>query len=157
MRGVRMADKNVCPTGQEESVSESVTVAVGKSAPRFKLAASTGKTISLEDYKGKQVVVLYFYPRADTPGCTTEACGFRNAWTDYERAKVAVLGVSPDPIDDVVKFANKHRLTFPLLAEARVRAVKQASSPPAVQARTRKLFTRQSWPVDRSLMRVVSP
>jgi peroxiredoxin Q/BCP len=98
-------------------VSESVAVAVGKSAPRFKLPASTGGTVALEDFKGKQVVVLYFYPRADTPGCTTEACGFRNAAPEYERAKVAVLGVSPDSLVDVEKFARKHRLNFPLLAD----------------------------------------
>src|SRR5438477_13191146 len=90
---------------------------MGRSAPKFKLPSSEGKIISLDDYKGKQIVVLYFYPRADTPGCTTEACGFRDALADYDRAKVAVLGISPDPVQDVTKFAEKFHLNFPLLAD----------------------------------------
>lgn len=93
-------------------------VAVGKSAPKFRLPASTGKTISLDDYKGKQTLVLYFYPRADTPGCTTEACAFRDALADYDKAKVAVLGISPDDQKAVTKFADKFHLNFPLLADA---------------------------------------
>src|SRR2546423_5095531 len=90
---------------------------IGNAAPAFELPASDGRTIGLEDFKGKQVVVLYFYPRADTPGCTTEACGFRDALADYDRATVAVLGVSPDPVNDVTKFAEKFHLNFPLLAD----------------------------------------
>ena len=61
---------------------------------------------------------MYFYPRADTPGCTKEACGFRDALADYDKAKVAVLGISPDPVEDVAKFAQKFHLNFPLLADA---------------------------------------
>jgi peroxiredoxin Q/BCP len=91
--------------------------AVGKTAPNFSLPSSTGKTISLADYKGKQTVVLYFYPKADTPGCTKEACGFRDALADYDRANVAVLGISPDPVKAVEKFGNKFTLNFPLLAD----------------------------------------
>lgn len=91
-------------------------IAVGKKAPSFKLASSTGKPISLSDYEGK-TVVLYFYPRADTPGCTTEACGFRDAAADYNKAKIVVLGVSPDTEKDVTKFATKFHLNFPLLAD----------------------------------------
>lgn len=91
--------------------------AVGEVAPSFSLPASTGGAISLEDLRGKQVVVLYFYPRADTPGCTKEACGFRDALADYDKAKVAVLGVSPDPVKAVEKFATKFHLNFPLLAD----------------------------------------
>ena len=90
---------------------------IGKPAPAFNLPASTGKTISLADFKGKQIVVLYFYPRADTPGCTTEACGFRDALADYDKSRVAVLGISPDPVKDVTKFAEKFHLNFPLLAD----------------------------------------
>lgn len=91
--------------------------AVGKPAPKFTLPASDGRTISLDDFKGKQIVVLYFYPKADTPGCTKEACGFRDALADYDRAKVAVLGISPDPVKAVDKFATKFHLNFPLLAD----------------------------------------
>ena len=91
---------------------------IGKSAPKFSLPSSTDEEISLEQFKGKKMVVLYFYPRADTPGCTKEACGFRDALADYDRAKVAVLGISPDETEDVQKFAQKFHLNFPLLADA---------------------------------------
>ena len=90
---------------------------VGSKAPTFKLPASNGETIDLADYKGKRVV-LYFYPRADTPGCTKEACGFRDAIASYKKLDIPVFGVSPDPIDDVKKFADKFQLNFPLLADA---------------------------------------
>jgi peroxiredoxin Q/BCP len=90
---------------------------IGKTAPQFKLPSSTGKEISLADFKDKQVVVLYFYPKADTPGCTKEACGFRDALAEYDKAKIAVLGISPDPEKDVTKFGSKFELNFPLLAD----------------------------------------
>jgi peroxiredoxin Q/BCP len=91
---------------------------VGKPAPAFKLPASGGKTISLDDFAAKKTVVLYFYPKADTPGCTKEACGFRDALAEYDKAKIAVLGISPDPVADVQAFADKFHLNFPLLADA---------------------------------------
>src|SRR5689334_230311 len=87
-------------------------------APQFNLPSSTGDNISLKDFANKKTVVLYFYPRADTPGCTKEACGFRDALADYDKANVAVLGISPDPEEDVTKFAEKFHLNFPLLADA---------------------------------------
>jgi thioredoxin-dependent peroxiredoxin len=90
----------------------------GSKAPSFKLPSSEGNTISLADFAGKKTVVLYFYPKADTPGCTKEACGFRDALADYDRANVAVLGISPDPVEAVTKFAGKFHLNFPLLADA---------------------------------------
>jgi peroxiredoxin Q/BCP len=89
----------------------------GDVAPRFKLPTSTGETIDLADFKGKRIV-LYFYPKADTPGCTTEACGFRDAIAGYKKLDVPVFGISPDPIDDVKAFAEKFNLNFPLLADA---------------------------------------
>jgi len=91
---------------------------IGQSAPLFKLNSSTAQTVNLADFKEKKTVVLYFYPRADTPGCTKEACGFRDALADYDAANVAVLGISPDPVDDVTKFGNKFHLNFPLLADS---------------------------------------
>lgn len=90
----------------------------GTPAPDFSLPSSAGKTIRLDDFAGKKTVVLYFYPKADTPGCTKEACGFRDAIAEYDRANVAVLGISPDPVKDVEKFAAKFHLNFPLLADA---------------------------------------
>jgi len=97
---------------------ESKVPAVGTPAPKFTLPSSGGKTIALDDFRGKKTVVLYFYPKADTPGCTTEACGFRDALADYDRANVAVLGISPDPVGDVDNFSGKFHLNFPLLADA---------------------------------------
>src|SRR3954469_9555524 len=106
------------PKPESQTMSQpSAAAAVGRSAPKFALPSSDGKPISLDDFKGKQIVVLYFYPRADTPGCTTEACAFRDALADYDKAKVAVLGISPDPEKDVTKFARKFHLNFPLLAD----------------------------------------
>jgi peroxiredoxin Q/BCP len=99
-------------------MSESTIPQAGKPAPTFKLPTSDGRTISLSDFKGKQTVVLYFYPRADTPGCTKEACGFRDALANYDKAHIAVLGISPDPVDDVKNFSDKFHLNFPLLADA---------------------------------------
>jgi peroxiredoxin Q/BCP len=90
----------------------------GQAAPTFALPASTGETIDLSSFRGKKVVVLYFYPRADTPGCTKEACGFRDALEGFDKQKIAVLGISPDPVEDVTKFAKKFHLNFPLLADA---------------------------------------
>jgi peroxiredoxin Q/BCP len=100
------------------SIPSSSIPAVGSPAPAFKLPSSAGREIGLADFIGKQTVVLYFYPKADTPGCTKEACGFRDALADYDKAHVAVLGISPDPVADVNGFAGKFHLNFPLLADA---------------------------------------
>jgi peroxiredoxin Q/BCP len=89
---------------------------VGDDAPDFTLPNQHGDPVSLSDYRGRRVV-LYFYPRADTPGCTTEACGFRDAWDDYADADVAVLGVSDDPVSDLADFADEYDLPFELLAD----------------------------------------
>lgn len=90
--------------------------AVGAKAPAFKLAANTGQTIALKDYLGKNVV-LYFYPRDDTPGCTTEACAFRDQSAKFVSAETAVLGVSTDTVESHQKFIAKYSLPFPLLAD----------------------------------------
>jgi thioredoxin-dependent peroxiredoxin len=99
-------------------MAEQTMPQVGEQAPDFRLPSSLGKDIELKELRGQKTVVLYFYPKADTPGCTKEACGFRDAAADYNRADVAVLGISPDPVEDVTKFGNKFSLNFPLLADA---------------------------------------
>jgi peroxiredoxin Q/BCP len=99
-------------------MAESAIVPVGNPAPKFSLPSSTGGSVDLSSYKAKQTVVLYFYPRADTPGCTKEACGFRDALAEYDKSKVAVLGISPDAVKEVTRFAEKFKLNFPLLADA---------------------------------------
>jgi peroxiredoxin Q/BCP len=89
----------------------------GDKAPDFTLPNQNGDPVKLSDLKG-QTVVLYFYPRAATPGCTTQACGVRDRGADYEAAGARVIGVSPDPVADVRKFAEKYGLEFTLLADA---------------------------------------
>lgn len=88
----------------------------GTSAPDFTLPDETGMARSLSDYRG-QPVVLYFYPKDDTPGCTTEACNFRDDYTAYQEAAVQILGVSPDSPTSHTKFKQKYNLPFPLLAD----------------------------------------
>jgi peroxiredoxin Q/BCP len=89
---------------------------VGDKAPPFKAADQDGNSVSLRDFKG-QKVVLYFYPKDDTPGCTKEACSFRDGWAKFRRRKVAVLGVSVDDEKSHKKFAEKYSLPFTLLAD----------------------------------------
>jgi len=85
----------------------------GAKAPAFKLAASTGQTIDLKDFAGKNVV-LYFYPKADTPGCTKEALAFSRLRAEFAKADTAILGVSADPVSSQDKFKSKHKLTIAL-------------------------------------------
>lgn len=88
----------------------------GKAAPAFTLANAQGDKISLKDLKGKDVI-LYFYPRDNTPGCTKEACGFRDLWSEIEALGVVVLGVSPDTGESHERFAAKFNLPFTLLSD----------------------------------------
>ncbi len=88
----------------------------GESAPDFELPDEDGNLVKLSSLRGKPVVV-YFYPKADTPGCTTQACGVRDHRGDYEKAGATVLGISPDPVSKVKRFHEKFGLNFPLLAD----------------------------------------
>ncbi len=88
----------------------------GKPAPDFELTTDSGDTVSLSSLRGQQVV-LYFYPKDDTPGCTAQACGIRDVYGDFERAGAIVLGVSPDDEGSHVKFKQKYELPFTLLAD----------------------------------------
>lgn len=90
---------------------------IGKTAPDFTLPSTTGEPISLRQFKGKKTVVLYFYPKDETPGCTREACDFRDHHADFERQGVVVLGVSTDGLDSHRQFTSKHHLPFTLLAD----------------------------------------
>jgi thioredoxin-dependent peroxiredoxin len=92
-------------------------LAAGDKAPDFTLPDQDGSDVSLSDLAG-QTVVLYFYPRADTPGCTTQACCVRDRSADYAAAGARVIGVSPDPVEAVKKFEDKYGLAFTLLADA---------------------------------------
>jgi peroxiredoxin Q/BCP len=88
----------------------------GKAAPAFTLEDAKGKQVSLDDFAGKNVI-LYFYPKDDTPGCTKEACGFRDSWKDIQKANAVVLGVSADGGESHQKFISKYKLPFPLLSD----------------------------------------
>jgi thioredoxin-dependent peroxiredoxin len=89
----------------------------GQAAPDFTLPDQDGEPVSLSQFRGRRVV-LYFYPKADTPGCTTQACGIRDHVEEYDAAGAVVLGVSPDPVKAVKKFHDKQGLNFALLADA---------------------------------------
>jgi len=91
-------------------------VAEGQPAPDFELQSDSGETVKLSELRGKQVV-LYFYPKDDTPGCTAQACGIRDVYGEFERAGAVVLGVSPDDERSHVKFKEKYGLPFTLLAD----------------------------------------
>jgi thioredoxin-dependent peroxiredoxin len=88
----------------------------GDMAPDFTLQSDSGETVKLSELRGKQVV-LYFYPKDDTPGCTTQACGIRDVYAEFERAGAVVLGVSPDDEASHVRFKEKYHLPFALLAD----------------------------------------
>jgi peroxiredoxin Q/BCP len=88
----------------------------GSQAPDFELPDQDGRAVKLSDFRG-QPAVVYFYPKADTPGCTTQACGVRDRHADYAKAGATVLGISPDPVAKVKKFHEKQALNFPLLAD----------------------------------------
>jgi thioredoxin-dependent peroxiredoxin len=90
---------------------------VGEPAPDFSLDTYDGKPVSLGDFRDKQSVVLYFYPKDDTPGCTKEACAFRDLSSDFAAKNAVILGVSPDDVESHIAFRDKFSLPFPLLAD----------------------------------------
>ena len=93
-----------------------MTLTVGTNAPAFTVKDTNGNTVSLSDFAGK-TVVLYFYPKDDTPGCTKQACSFRDSMSDYQNKDVVVLGVSADDEASHQQFTQKYNLNFPLLAD----------------------------------------
>jgi thioredoxin-dependent peroxiredoxin len=93
-----------------------MTLKVGDRAPDFKLNGDSGQEITLSSFKGKKVI-LYFYPKDDTPGCTRQACGFRDNYSRLQDANTVVLGISPDSVARHVKFKQKQKLPFPLLSD----------------------------------------
>jgi peroxiredoxin Q/BCP len=117
----------------------------GDLAPDFALAANTGGTIALHDFRGKQTVVLYFYPKDDTPGCTIEACGFRDTFVAYEKAGAMILGVSLDTLPSHEKFATKFSLPFPLLSDEN-----QAVSKAYGVYKLKKMYGKEYWGIERT-------
>lgn len=97
----------------------------GKKAPVFELVSASGETIELKKYLGKKNIVLYFYPKDDTPGCTQQACGFRDAIKTIEKADAVVLGVSADSLAAHTKFQKKYDLPFDLLSDSEKAVIKK--------------------------------
>ncbi len=97
-------------------MAETTHLTAGDKAPDFTLPDADGDSVSLRDFRGQRVVV-YFYPAAMTPGCTTQACDFRDNLAELNDAGVAVVGISPDPLEKLVEFREKESLTFPLLSD----------------------------------------
>jgi peroxiredoxin Q/BCP len=93
-----------------------MTLQIGDIAPDFTLAEANGNSVSLSDFRGSRVI-LYFYPRDNTPGCTKEACSFRDTYPDYQSHNIVILGVSNDDAKSHQKFIRKHQLPFPLLCD----------------------------------------
>jgi len=98
-------------------MANNVLPVIGRPAPDFSLPSTTGENISLKQFKGKKTVVLYFYPKDETPGCTREACDFRDHAEEFETARVVVLGVSTDGLESHQHFKEKQKLPFPLLSD----------------------------------------
>jgi peroxiredoxin Q/BCP len=119
-------------------------VEVGRSAPDFSLKDQTGATVRLRDFRG-QLVVLYFYPKDDTPGCTNEACQFRDAETAFAKAGAVVLGVSLDDQASHRKFIAKHRLPFSLLCDEDGRVSKAYGV-----YKRKNMYGRMYWGIERS-------
>ena len=92
-------------------------VQVGDVAPDFTLTSQTGESVNLKDFRGQKAVVLYFYPKDDTPGCTAEACAFRDSYTIFQETGAEVIGVSADSPQDHQNFINKYNLPFTLLSD----------------------------------------
>ena len=109
--------KTMNPAPSPSQPTQAAVLEVGQKAPPFTLLDDNGKKVSLSDFKGKKVV-LYFYPKDDTPGCTREACAFRDGLEDLRESGAVVLGVSADSVESHKKFATKYDLNFPLLSDS---------------------------------------
>ncbi|MGH7740451.1 MAG: thioredoxin-dependent thiol peroxidase [Candidatus Eiseniibacteriota bacterium] len=106
-------------------MTTSLLPVIGRTAPDFSLPSTTGENVSLRQFKGKQTVILYFYPKDDTPGCTKEACDFRDFAADFEKHHAVILGVSTDTLESHQHFREKRKLPFPLLSDADATVSKQ--------------------------------
>lgn len=104
--------------------NKSKELKVGDKAPNFLLKDAFGKSYNLKSFKGKSPVIVYFYPKAGTPGCTKEACGIRDDWSKFKKNGIIVFGVSVDTKSEIKEFIHKYNLNFPLLSDANKRVSK---------------------------------
>jgi thioredoxin-dependent peroxiredoxin len=116
---------------------------IGDLAPDFRLPSSRNKEVTLKEFKGKDVI-LYFYPKDDTPGCTAEACSFRDHESDLSKEHAVVLGISADPVESHEKFIEKHHLNFPLLSDETADVAKMYGA-----WKEKNLYGRRTWGVAR--------
>lgn len=123
----------------------------GALAPDFDLPSSDGRQIRLQDFRGRKSVVLYFYPKDDTPGCTREACDFRDRLQEIERLGAVVLGISLDDVGSHQQFARKYHLPFPLLSDADARVSKAYGV-----YKKKQLYGRSFWGIERTTF-VIDP
>ncbi|KGX88111.1 thioredoxin-dependent thiol peroxidase [Pontibacillus litoralis] len=121
-----------------------MSLEIGKQAPDLELMASNGEQVKLADFRGKHIV-LYFYPKDMTPGCTTEACDFRDYHESFADVDAVIIGVSPDPVDRHKKFIDKHDLPFLLLADEEHRLAKQYDV-----WKQKKMFGKEYMGIERS-------
>ena len=117
---------------------------IGDTAPDFRLPSTRGKDVTLKEFKGRDVI-LYFYPKDDTPGCTAEACSFRDHESDLAKEHAVVLGVSTDPLESHDKFRGKYNLNFPLLSDQTADVSKMYGV-----WREKNMYGRRSWGVART-------
>ena len=117
---------------------------VGDPAPAFTLQATDGRTVSLSEFRGK-TIVLYFYPKDDTPGCTKEACGFRDDRTRFAKSGAVILGVSGDSVASHERFTKKYGLTFPLLSDPEVSVAKAYGV-----HKKKSMYGRSYWGIERT-------
>jgi peroxiredoxin Q/BCP len=106
-----------------------MSLQVGDRAPDFTLTSATGETVSLGDFRGKKPVVVYFYPKDDTPGCTAESCAFRDSYQVFQDLGAEVIGISGDSVDSHRQFAQKYQLPFILLSDSQNTVRKQFGVP----------------------------
>ncbi|MCJ7558048.1 MAG: peroxiredoxin [Gammaproteobacteria bacterium] len=125
--GILLATAALCLALAFQACRSAETISEGGAAPSFRLQDQNGAWHTLEDYKGKWVV-LYFYPKDDTPGCTTEACNFRDDIFAFRKLGVAILGVSTDDVESHQQFAEKHSLPFSLLSDPKGETTEQYGS-----------------------------
>lgn len=142
--------KKAAPKKQSAAVVKGPTLNVGDMAPDFTLQDQNGKEVSLHDFKGMNVVV-YFYPKAMTPGCTVQACEIRNSESKLKDADIVVLGISADPVKSLKKFEEKEKLNFPLLSDPEKNVIKAYNSwgPKKFMGREFDGILRQSFLINR--------
>src|SRR5882672_10821038 len=126
-----------------------MTLRIGSAAPAFDVTSSDGRHLRLEDFRGKKQVVLYFYPRDNTPVCTAEACGFRDMYEELVAADTEVIGVSVDDDASHGRFASQHKVPFPLIADPERKIVKPYLAEGGIAARLMGGAKRVTYVIDR--------